>query len=74
MVSGVDALSNLANDSYAVEKLINMGIVNVVVDAMQKYDWDEDLMDRTVRLIAILTYSKVGKFRPNTLLHFYSFI
>jgi len=60
MMSGVEALSNLANNPSVTEKLIKMGIVDVVFYAMQKYDWDEDLMERCMRLVAILTYSTGG--------------
>eukprot|EP00516_Mucochytrium_quahogii_P000838 CAMPEP_0203744552 /NCGR_PEP_ID=MMETSP0098-20131031/584_1 /ASSEMBLY_ACC=CAM_ASM_000208 /TAXON_ID=96639 /ORGANISM=" , Strain NY0313808BC1" /LENGTH=2433 /DNA_ID=CAMNT_0050632097 /DNA_START=311 /DNA_END=7609 /DNA_ORIENTATION=- len=60
MMSGLEALSNLAHSSIVTEKLIKMGIVGTVFYAMQKYDWDEDMMERTVRLVAILTFSPEG--------------
>ena len=60
LMSGMDALANLANDIKATEKMLKLGIVQMVVDAMAQYDWDEQLMARTVRLLAHLTYSGEG--------------
>jgi hypothetical protein len=60
LMSGMDALANLANDQKTTERLLKMGIVPVVINAMAQYDWDEDLMARTVRLVATLTFSKEG--------------
>jgi len=56
----MDALANLASDKFATERMLKMGIVPVVVDAMAAYDWDEELMARTVRLLATLTFSPEG--------------
>lgn len=60
LMSGMDALANLASDRFATERMLKMGIVPVVVDAMAAYDWDEELMARTVRLLATLTFSQEG--------------
>ncbi|GBG30413.1 Vacuolar protein 8 [Hondaea fermentalgiana] len=57
MMSGLEALSNLSSSPVVVDKLVNMGIVPVVFEAMSKYDWDEDLVEKAMRLVAILTYS-----------------
>jgi len=60
LMSGMDALANLASDKFATERMLKMGIVPVVVDAMAAYDWDEELMARTVRLLATLTFNQEG--------------
>jgi len=60
MMSGLAALGNLAQNTVVTEKLIRMGVVEMVFKAMLKYDWDEDLLERAVRLVAILTYSSEG--------------
>lgn len=57
MMSGLEALSNLSSSAVVVDKLVHMGIVPVVFEAMTKYDWDEDLVEKAMRLVAILTYS-----------------
>lgn len=60
LMSGMDALANLASDKFATERMLKMGIVAVVVEAMAAYDWDEELMARTVRLLATLTFNQEG--------------
>jgi len=60
LMSGMDALANLANDRTATERMLKLGIVPIVVDAMAAYDWDEELMARTVRLLATLTFNQEG--------------
>ncbi|KAH9258873.1 hypothetical protein BASA81_002937 [Batrachochytrium salamandrivorans] len=60
LMSGMDALANLADDRSTCEKLLKLGVVPVVIDAMTAYDWDEELMARTVRLLATLTFNTDG--------------
>ena len=60
LMAGMDALANLANDEECCQKLVDMNVMDLIIDAMQKYDWDEALMERTVHLMAVLTYSESG--------------
>ena len=56
----MDALCNIANDPDSCEGIVSDGAVQLIVDIMQSHDWNEQLIDRTVRLLSILTESEVG--------------
>jgi hypothetical protein len=57
--SGMDALSNIANDVETTERMAKeQGIVQLIIEIMQSHDWDEQLIEHAVPLLATLTYSR----------------
>ena len=61
LVNGMRTLGYMASARANVaERLIQMGIVDLVLLAMQKYDWDEDILEESMRLIAYLCYYDAG--------------
>merc|ERR1719272_2025486 len=55
LLSGMDALSNIANDDISVAKLLKKGLVEQVLDSMAANDWDEELSECTVKLLASIS-------------------
>jgi hypothetical protein len=55
LLSGMDALSNIANDQSSVEQLLSKGLVELVLESMQANDWDEELSECTVKLLASIS-------------------
>jgi hypothetical protein len=55
LLSGMDALSNIANDDISVAKLLKKGLVELVLDSMSANDWDEELSECTVKLLASIS-------------------
>lgn len=61
LVNGMRTLGYMASARANVaERLIAMGIVDLVLLAMQKYDWDEDILEESMRLVAYLCYYDAG--------------
>ena len=56
--SGMDALSNVANDQEITQRMAaEQGVVQLIVNIMQSHDWDEELMEHAVPLLCSLTFS-----------------
>jgi hypothetical protein len=55
LLSGMDALSNIANDDISVERLLKKGLVQLVLESMSANDWDEELSECTVKLLASIS-------------------
>ena len=56
--SGMDALSNIANDVETTELMAkHQGIVELIIGIMQAHDWDEELIEHSVPLLSTLTYA-----------------
>ena len=55
LLSGMDALSNIANDDISVERLLKKGLVELVLESMSANDWDEELSECTVKLLASIS-------------------
>ncbi len=55
LLSGMDALSNIANDSISVERLLSKGLVELVLESMSANVWDEELSECTVNLLASIS-------------------
>jgi len=51
----MDALSNIANDDVSVERLLKFGLVELVLESMSANDWDEELSECTVKLLASIS-------------------
>ena len=58
LLSGMDSLSNIANDQSSVEKLLSKGLVELVLESMQANDWDEELSECTVKLLASISVTE----------------
>jgi len=57
--SGVDALSNVANDSNVTEMLTaTHGLISTATEIVRMYDWDEELIQHALPLLATLTYTE----------------
>ena len=55
LLSGMDALTNIANDDISVERLLKKGLVELVLESMSSNDWDEELSECTVKLLASIS-------------------
>ena len=58
VVSALDSLCNFANHEHTIERLVTKGLVELVVETMMANDWDEELIDATIRLVSKLTRSE----------------
>lgn len=57
--SGVDALSNVANDGAVADVLTREhNLISTVTDIVRMHDWDEELIQHALPLLATLTYTK----------------
>ena len=56
--SGLDALANLANDQGTTEKMaVDLQVVQLVLKIMKTHDWDVELIEHAVPLLATITYT-----------------
>ena len=64
VVSALDTLCNFANHEHTIERLVTKGLVELVIETMLANDWDEEMIDATIRLVSKLTRSEmcVAKF------------
>lgn len=58
LLTAIEALNDIAQDVDTAEKLLDKGLVPLVVNTMQRYDYDEEIIEPTVELISTLCYSK----------------
>ena len=58
LLTAIEALNDIAQDVDTAEKLLDKGLVPLVVTTMQRYDYDEEIIEPTVELISTLCYSK----------------
>ena len=72
VLSGMDALSNIANDQSSVEKLLSKGLVEHVLESMQANDWDEELSECTVKLLHLFRQLSVRVRYPTTMVYSFS--
>ncbi len=57
--SGVDALSNVANDSEVTELMTTThGLIATTTEIVRMYDWDEELIQHALPLLATMTYTE----------------
>jgi hypothetical protein len=61
LMAGMESLSNIANDPESAELIVMDGAIDLIVDVMQSHDWDDQLIDKTVRLLALLTDCETGR-------------
>jgi hypothetical protein len=58
LLTAIEALNDIAQDVDTAEKLLDKGLVQLVVSTMQRYDYDEQIIEPTVELVSTLCYSK----------------
>jgi hypothetical protein len=58
LLTSIEALNDIAHDVDTAEKLLEKGLVQLVVNTMQRYDYDEEIIEPTVELVSTLCYSK----------------
>eukprot|EP01029_Cantina_marsupialis_P003806 TRINITY_DN1382_c0_g4_i1.p1 TRINITY_DN1382_c0_g4~~TRINITY_DN1382_c0_g4_i1.p1 ORF type:complete len:2462 (-),score=857.02 TRINITY_DN1382_c0_g4_i1:404-7789(-) len=54
--AGMDALSNIANTDSVLKLMVDEGIVNLIVEVLKAHDWDEELVEHTIPVLATMTY------------------
>jgi hypothetical protein len=57
--AGMDALSNVANDTEVTELMARkQNIIPTAIEIMQQHDWDEELVKHAVMLLASISYCR----------------
>jgi hypothetical protein len=60
LVAGMDALGNLCNDQDSAVMIIDAQFVPVIIDVLQTFDFEEELLDRTIHLASMVSYYDEG--------------
>jgi hypothetical protein len=60
LVAGMDALGNLCNDQDSAVQIIDARVVPLIIDVLQSFDFEEELLDRSVHLASMISYYDEG--------------
>jgi hypothetical protein len=60
LVAGMDALGNLCNDQDSAVQIIDARICPLIIDMLQSFDFEEELLDRSVHLASMVSYYDEG--------------
>jgi len=58
--AGMEALYNLGNDQEAAEVLVAIGVVEMTLSIIRRYDYESELVRQSMKFLSVITYSHVA--------------
>jgi hypothetical protein len=53
LISGIDALTNITFDDFNAKLVVRSGGIEMLLESMKSHDWDQQLIDSSIKLLAI---------------------